>query len=664
MAFNLHNTTQTELKSKISQHYYANEASCVENLLQLLNISADNEAAATDMATKLITRVRKSRIKGHGVDALMQEFKLSTTEGIALMCVAESLLRIPDKRNRDQLIQDKITQGHWSRHMKGSNPFVNAASFGLLVTGKLLKPRRSSTFTRAVFKALSKGGEPLIRKAMAVVVQILGKQFVMSEDINSALKQSVAKEKMGYRFSYDMLGEAAVNADDASKYMQRYVEAMHAIGKFSGKRSIHDSPGISVKLSAIHPRYERAKVERVIHELYPRLKELCLLAKHYQIGIFIDAEEAKRLEISIQLFEKLLQDPALDDFSGLGFVVQAYQRRAPYVIDYIANVAQNRTAKIMVRLVKGAYWDSEIKQAQIDGVPDYPVFTRKFYTDLSYLACSQQLFTYQDCIYPLFATHNAYTLSQVYQMGHGKEYEFQCLFGMGETLYDNIVGKANSNIPCRVYAPVGSYQTLLPYLIRRLLENGANSSFVHQLIDKSIPIGSLIVNPAEIAKRAALKSNPHFQMPAFIYPQNRVNSKGFNLHDEVVLATLEQELNHFNQHEYLAAPLLANANITERELNAVFNPADRSDKVGHVIKANLEDVELAIKNADLAFTSWSNTHPQARAQIVLKMADKMEEHYYQLLNILIREAGKTLANAVSEVREAVDFCRYYATQVI
>ena len=665
LMFNLYNRPQNELKTKISQNYRISEKICVENLLNNINISDEVSAKASNLARDLVTKVRQSRVKGRGVDALMQEFKLSNAEGVALMCLAESLLRIPDNLTRDKLIRDKIAKGDWGSHLNTENTFVNAASWGLLITGKLVNSYDNKTLSGVLLRLIAKGGEPIIRASVAAGVRLMGNQFVMGQTIDEALKASTSKESIGYQFSYDMLGEAAVNESDAKRYMDSYKESIVKVGLANNKRGVHQGPGISVKLSAIHPRYQRAQYDRVIGELYPRLKELYLLAKEYQIGLFIDAEETERLEISLELLEMLVKDKDLAGFCGIGFVIQAYQKRAPYVIDYVADLAKQFGSKIMVRLVKGAYWDSEIKKAQIDGQPDYPVFTRKFYTDLSYLACAEKLFNYQDLIYPLFATHNAHTLATIYYMGEGKKYEFQCLYGMGETLYDNVVGAKNLDITCRVYAPVGTHETLLAYLVRRLLENGANSSFVHQIVDKQIPIETLIQSPIEQSKLANGESNPHFQKPESIYPNGRINSKGMDLSDEITLNTLQSELNKFVSNDYLAHPLVPGINDFEtREKHNICSPANIKDRIGYVIKSEIDDIDIAVNNAENAFLKWSATSPVVRGKILLKMADKLEANYYELLNLLVREAGKTLSNAISEVREAVDFCRYYGNQVI
>lgn len=661
--FNLALQPQSDLKNKITQNYRRNEQECIQNLLEILNWDIASEAKIKQVATNLIQKVRDNRMEGGGVDALMQEFKLSSQEGIALMCLAESLLRIPDKYTQNKLIQDKIKTGDWRSHTHGDNFFVNASSWGLLLTGKLVSADDSASLTAGLIRTIGKFGEPIIRKSMETAVRFMGNQFVMGESIDKALKASIAPEKQGYQFSYDMLGEAALTDEDAQRYMDSYINAIHSVGTANNGRGAKNGPGISVKLSAIHPRYARAQRNRVMSELFPRLRHLFLLAKQYQIALFIDAEETERLEISLDLLEKLVLDQDLVGFDGIGFVIQAYQRRAPFVIDYVIDLAKRANNRIMVRLVKGAYWDSEIKRAQVDGQIDYPVFTRKFHTDLSYLACAKKMLGAQGQIYPAFATHNAYSLAAIYTMAGDKEFEFQCLYGMGETLYNNVVGAEHLGLACRVYAPVGTYETLLAYLVRRLLENGANSSFVHQLVDPEIPIAELVVNPVELVRKTTGISNPYFNKPLAIYPGNRVNSKGLDLSDELQLAELDTELNKFFAKSYSAEPLLWDYKLPKLEAKPVLNPAKQDDVVGTVSNATLAEVEVAVTNAVRAFPEWSAVTPQDRAAKILKFADLMEQNYYEMLHIVVREAGKTLSNGIAEVREAVDFCRYYAAQV-
>jgi RHH-type proline utilization regulon transcriptional repressor/proline dehydrogenase/delta 1-pyrroline-5-carboxylate dehydrogenase len=700
---NKFNYATEPLRLNILNAYRMDEKESVEGLLQIMDnfaISSEQQESINSLATKLINNVRQTRVRGFGVDVLMQEFKLSTVEGVALMCLAESLLRIPDKYTQNQLIRDKVNDGDWYKYTKTDNTFVNAASWGLLLTGKLTKSTANKLtykeLSNALLKIIGSAGEPIIRRAMQVAVKIMGNQFVMSETIDGALKKAMDKEHSGYKFSYDMLGEAAMTEEDAGLYMQSYIDAIHAIGKGSAMsmanaidasntkdsgnttNNVHTSAGVSVKLSAIHSRYQRAKYGRVMSELYPRVKELFLLAQKYQIGLFIDAEEAERLVISLDLFEKLVLDPDLKDFKGFGFVVQAYQKRAPFVVDYLVDLAKRANNRLMVRLVKGAYWDTEIKQAQIDGQDNYPVFTRKFYTDLCYLACAKKLLLHPAEIYPLFATHNAYTVANIYEMANSinnlstkHEYEFQCLYGMGETLYNNIIGSNKLNIPCRIYAPVGTHKTLLAYLVRRLLENGANSSFVHLIVDKNIPIDQLLQNPIELAKMAHGASNPNVVLPRVIYPDGRINSKGLDLTDDLLLCKLQKQLNHQAQNTYLAHSLIdisdfpvsnSVASNSNTSIIEVLNPANKADKIGEVIYARLSDVDQALTTAQNAYTTWHIESVTHRASLLLKMADLMESesNYTELLALLVREAGKTLANAVNEIREAVDFCRYYA----
>ncbi len=655
--------TQSELKNRISQQYRADEASCIQNLINILEWDASEDGRIREIASLLVEKVRSRRIKGKGIDALMQEFKLSTLEGVSLMCLAESLLRIPDNYTQNQLIKDKLQDGAWLSHTHNANFFVNASSWGLAITGGLLKTPTKDTLSSSLLSTLAKWGEPVIRRAMTSAVRFMGDQFVMAESMARALETAVAMEARGYQFSYDMLGEAALTHEDAQKYMQSYVDAIHLVGKENSGRGVIKGPGISVKLSALHPRYTRSQRYRVMHELYPRLKHLILLAKQYQIGIFIDAEEAEYLEISLDLLEKLLLDKDILGFNGLGFVIQAYQRRAPAVIDYVIDLADKAGCRIMVRLVKGAYWDSEIKQSQLDGQLDYPVFTRKFYTDLSYLACARRLLSAQDQIYPAFATHNAFSVAAISVMGEGKEFEFQCLYGMGETLYESVLGRENLNISCRVYAPVGAYDTLLAYLVRRLLENGANSSFVHQLVDPSISIESLVANPLSLVERAAGKANPNLLKPGLIYPDGRINSRGIDLSDELILAQLEQELNKHAAKSYKAYSLLPDYAVADEGWSAVNNPAQLSQVVGQVQRATLAEVELALVNAQLAFPLWSGLAVSERARFILCFADLLEQNQAEIINLLVSEAGKTIKNALAEIREAVDFCRYYAQQI-
>lgn len=653
--------TATAIRPVISQHYRIDETTLVQQLL--------NEARTDDLQPEiqaltrtLVEKVRADRRKANGVDALMHEFSLSSQEGIALMCLAEALLRIPDQTTRDKLIRDKIAKGDWKTHI-GNSPslFVNASAWGLVFTGKVVALGEKE-LTSTLAKLISQGSEPIIRKGMDFAMRLLGKQFVTGETMPVALKNSEARFAKGFRFTYDMLGESAFTEADAKRYYNDYVNAVHAVGARSKGLGVYQSSGVSVKLSAIHPRYSLAQHERVMNELYPRLRDLCLLAKRYDIGLNIDAEEADRLEISLDLIDRLLTEPELAGFDGIGFVVQAYQKRCLSVIDYLIAKARESNRKLMIRLVKGAYWDAEIKRAQADGAEGYPVFSRKVHSDLNYIACAKKLLAAQDVIYPQFATHNAQTLATIYHLAKGKHFEFQCLHGMGETLYDQVVGKANLDVQCRIYAPVGSYQTLLAYLVRRLLENGSNSSFVNQIVDEKVSVSSLAEDPIAKAEKNAGSMHPKIPLPINLFA-DRPNSKGYDLTDSTHLQALEKNLVALAKNTYHAEPQLGEAFYSGTESRKVYNPAFTSQLVGEVVLANEADVDRAFELASQSHAEWAQTAPAKRAAVLEKVADLMEANMPTLFDLAVREAGKTLNNAIAEVREAVDFCRYYANQV-
>jgi len=652
---------QTPLRAAITSAYRRDETAAVEWLL------AQGAAASADaymLAHRLVSSVREKRTRSSGVDALMHEFSLSSEEGVALMCLAEALLRIPDSDTADRLIADKISRGDWKKHL-GESPslFVNAATWGLLITGKLVSSSSEKGLGAALTRLIAKGGEPLIRKGVDMAMRMLGNQFVTGQTINEALKNSRDNEARGYRYSYDMLGEAALTELDAENYYASYEAAIHAIGRASNGRGIKDGPGISIKLSALHPRYSRAQYARVMGELLPRVRKLVLLAKQYNIGINIDAEEADRLEISLDMLEALAFDPELAGFEGIGLVVQAYQKRCPFVIDYVVDLARRSGQKFMVRLVKGAYWDAEIKRAQVDGLSGYPVYTRKVYTDVSYLTCAKKLLAATDVIYAQFATHNAHTLSVIYTWAKAdgvSNYEFQCLHGMGETLYDQVVGADKLGKACRIYAPVGSHETLLAYLVRRLLENGANSSFVNQIVDESVAIDTLLADPFEQARAARCLPHPRIPLPVNMFGPERKNSAGLDLANEDVLRKLGEEL--ATARHYLAAPLVDGPVEAVGAIN-VLNPAQSADIVGQVTEALVADVDTALQAAQTAFPAWEGLGADARAGIVAKVGDLFEQNMAELMALAVREAGKSLPNAIAEIREAVDFLRYYAAEI-
>ena len=656
---------QTPLRAAITAAYRRDETTAVAWLLAQ-GARAHGDAHA--LAHRLVSAVRSKRTRASGVDALMHEFSLSSEEGVALMCLAEALLRIPDSETADRLIADKISRGDWKKHL-GESPslFVNAATWGLVVTGKLVTSNSEKGLGAALTRLIAKGGEPLIRKGVDLAMRMLGNQFVTGQTIEEALKNSRENETRGYRYSYDMLGEAALTERDAENYYASYEAAIHAIGKASNGRGIKDGPGISIKLSALHPRYSRAQYERVMGELLPRVRTLVLLAKQYDIGINIDAEEADRLEISLDMLEALAFDADLAGFEGIGLVVQGYQKRCPFVIDFVIDLARRSGRKFMVRLVKGAYWDAEIKRAQVDGLPGYPVYTRKVYTDVSYLTCAKKLLGATDVIYAQFATHNAHTLSVIYTWAKAdnvQNYEFQCLHGMGETLYDQVVGAANLGKACRIYAPVGSHETLLAYLVRRLLENGANSSFVNQIVDENVAIDTLLTDPFDAARAAKCLPHPRIPLPQALYPDGRQNSAGLDLANEDVLAALARELG--TRRHYLAAPLLIQQFAGQLEAVGainIVNPAQSADIVGQVTEAGIGDVDTALQAAVAAAPAWEGLGNAARAALLLRVADLFEQHQAELMALAVREAGKSLPNAIAEIREAVDFLRYYAVEI-
>ena len=655
------------------------EPEALAPLLAQACLSSEQAARADELARQLVMGMRENSHQGGRagrVQSLMQEYALSSEEGVALMCLAEALLRIPDAATRDALIRDKIVRGDWQQHLGHSGSlFVNAASWGLLLTGKLVATHSEGQMQGALTRLVGKGSEPLIRQGVQLVMQMLGEQFVTGETIDEALHRARAMEAKGFRYSYDMLGEAALTEADAKRYMQSYENAIHAIGRAAKGQGVIDGPGISIKLSALHPRYSRAQHQRVMNELFPRVLKLTELARHYDIGLNIDAEEVDRLDISLDLLEALCQAPSLQGWNGIGFVIQAYQKRCPFVIDFVVDLARRTRHRLMVRLVKGAYWDSEIKRAQQDGQSDYPVYTRKHHTDVSYLACARQLLAAPDAVYPQFATHNAQTLASIVQVAQDRlgdykkgQYEFQCLHGMGEPLYMQVVGSTTVSRPCRIYAPVGTHETLLAYLVRRLLENGANSSFVNRMADAAVSIDELVQDPvlrtvqeAELGDRTPGQPHPQILLPALLYGTARRNSSGPDLAHEPTLRQLAQAMRQ-QLAPVQVRPLLAGA-MQGGEQHALRNPADHSDNLGTVQYASENDVETALQAAHAFAPEWANTTPAQRAALLEQAADLLQANTPRCMALLVREAGKTWGHAVAELREAVDFLRYYAAQV-
>lgn len=662
------------LRAAITAAWLKDEAEHVRELLEQARLPAADQARVQALAADLVTRVRARAQDQGAIEAFMRQYDLGSEEGVLLMCVAEALLRIPDQDTADKLIRDKLGDADWKKHMGESDSIlVNASTWGLMLTGKLVQ---INDLTRAdvsgAFKRLiGRVGEPVIRLAVRQAMKIMGHQFVMGRTIGEALTRSRKGDNAHYRYSFDMLGEGALTMKDAQRYLDAYRQAIHAIGKHfaaqrqqgGGKDAVFAAPSISIKLSALYPRYEHAKRARVMAELVPGVLELAQLAKSYGIGYTVDAEEADRLELSLDIIEATFSDPSLDGWEGYGLAVQAYQKRTPYTIDFLADLARRVGRRIPVRLVKGAYWDAEIKRAQVEGHPGYPVFTRKQNTDVSYLACAKRLFAHSDALYPMFATHNAQTIAAVRAIAGGRDYEHQKLHGMGDDLYAEVIPADRLGVPCRVYAPVGSHEDLLPYLVRRLLENGANSSFVNRITDEDVAIEDLIRDPVEAVSAFASIPHPKIPLPVDLLRSqnhNRKNSMGANLANDNDLRALADQLNTALK-PWQAAPLVPGAVIAGDAL-AVANPADHRQIVGHWKPADASTVEKALSNAAAAYPAWNRTPAASRATILEHAADLLEARMPEFMALCVKEAGKTLPDGVAEVREAVDFLRYYAGQ--
>ena len=652
--------TQSPLRRAVTAAYRREEEACLAPLLEAATLDPTTQAAIRKTAQALVIKLRAD-YKGTGVEGLVKEYSLSSEEGVALMCFAEALLRIPDSATRDAMIRDKIAKGDWSAHLGGGKSlFVNAATWVLVFTGKLVGSIDNRGLGAPLTRLIARAGEPVIRRGVDLAMRTMGEQFVTGETIAEALKRARELEAKGFCYSYDMLGEAATTMVDAQSYYASYEQAIHAIGKASAGCGIYAGPGISIKLSALHPRYCRAQADRVVGELLPLARKLALIAKGYDIGLNIDAEEADRLELSLDLFESLALDPELAGWNGLGFVVQGYGKRCPFVIDWIIDLARRAKRRIMVRLVKGAYWDAEIKRAQVDGLPNFPVYTRKVHTDVAYIACAKKLLAAADAVFPQFATHNAQTLATIYHLAGPDfatgQYEFQCLHGMGEALYEQVVGKTKLGRPCRIYAPVGTHETLLAYLVRRLLENGANSSFVNRIGDAAVSVDELIADPVDSIRALPRPGTRHdrIMIAKDLYPDRR-NSDGIDLSDENALAALSLALKESATAAWIAAP--DQAPTIER---TIVNPGDHRDIVGTVHEVSADDAAAAVARA--VQSTWGETPVADRAAILERAAEAMQARMPVLLGLIMREAGKSLPNAIAEVREAIDFLRYYAAR--
>ena len=650
-------------RAMIDQHLRAEETACVRRLLGDLDLPGERVRRIDARARQLVEAVREERLGKAGLDAFLHEYGLSSQEGVLLMCIAEALLRVPDEATQERLIRDKLSVADWERHI-GHSPslFVNASTWALMLTGRLVRLRddEGQSAGAAVRRLAARLGEPVVREAVNYAMRIIGRQFVMGRTIEDALHNARALEGRGYRYSYDMLGEAARTRRAADRYFDAYKRAIATIGRAAAGAAVADRPGISVKLSALHPRYETRQAERLQQELVPRVLTLARDAASAGIGLTIDAEEAERLDLSLDVVEAVAADPRLEGWNGLGVVVQAYLKAAPSVIDWLADLARRKRRRLMVRLVKGAYWDAEIKRSQELGLPDYPVFTRKPSTDVSYLACARRLLDQPALFYPQFATHNAHSIAAVLEFaGDARDFEFQRLHGMGEALYEELVENNPVGVSCRIYAPVGKHEDLLAYLVRRLLENGANSSFVNRIQDDHLPIEEIVADPIATVRALARVPHPKIPVPREMYLPERLNSRGIDLADRTAVAELEKAMSVADGRIWDAGPIIGGKERLEGARNAV-SPANTSRTIGRVTEASEADVERALALASRAAATWAATPVKERARCLERAADLMEANMLSLLTLAVREAGKTINDAVAEVREAADFCRYYA----
>ncbi|QRP63663.1 bifunctional proline dehydrogenase/L-glutamate gamma-semialdehyde dehydrogenase PutA [Rhodanobacter sp. FDAARGOS 1247] len=663
----------TPARARITAAWLRDETEAVNDLLVQASLPPAEREQVIDVAAGLVTRVRSRASDQSAVESFMRQYDLSSEEGVLLMCVAEALLRIPDKATADKLIRDKLGDADWKKHLGQSESlFVNASTWGLMLTGHLVNLAEDTRhdFTGALKRLVGRAGEPAIRLAVRQAMRIMGHQFVMGRSIDEALDRCAKKEYAVYRYSYDMLGESALTSATAERYQEDYRRAIAAIGARGPFANHTDAPSISVKLSALHPRYEVAKRELARRQLTEKLLELSQLAMKHGIALSVDAEEAERLELSLDIIGDVFAHPSLEGWNGLGIVVQAYAKRTPFVIDWLVETARAANRRWYVRLVKGAYWDAEIKRAQENGLAGYPVYTRKPNTDVSYLACARKLFDAgSELIYPQFATHNAHSIAAVHHLAHGRPFEFQRLHGMGTDLYAEVIGPQNLNVPCRVYAPVGTHEDLLPYLVRRLLENGANTSFVNRVVDESVPVRELVADPCETVRSFSSIPHPRIPLPVNLYGDNtapaqhsnsitRKNSMGVNFSNDNELKAMADAVNAHTG-PWTAAPLVPGASANGPTVQ-VTNPADRRQVVGSYTGADSATVDKALGNAVAAQFGWDRLPAASRAAILEHAADQLEARRGEFIALCVREAGKSLPDAIAEIREAADFLRYYA----
>ncbi len=663
---------QLPSREGIGKALLAEEGPLIESLIEQARFGEAERRRIKALATRLVEAARDGPHKSGGVDSFLHEYGLSSEEGVLLLCLAEALLRIPDADTADRLIAGTIGTGDWARHLGHSQSLlVNASTWGLMLTGRVVDwgEGKGNNLANMVQRMIARSGEPVIRQALRQAMRILGNQFVIGQTIEEALENAEDETELGYRFSFDMLGEAARTDADARRYWVRHAEAVDAIASWAGEplvrteNELHLRPGLSVKLSALHSRYEPSQEARLRRELLPRLTELARIMRAAWLPLTIDAEEATRLDLSLALLDHLFTDLALAGWNGLGLAVQAYSKRTIPLIEWLSEAAAATGRRIPVRLVKGAYWDSEIKWAQEAGLSGYPVFTRKVNTDVAYLAVAQALLARPDYFYPQFATHNAHTIAAIVELAGDRAYEFQRLYGMGEALHREVVHPESLGKPCRIYAPVGGHRDLLAYLVRRLLENGANNSFVNRLADDAAPISAIVADPVEKAAALPEKSNPLIPPPPALFAPERRNSPGLPLWESTLRGPLLRSIEAALSEPAEAGPIVSGEAVaTGGDIVTLASPHDRRVVVGTCRNAKAAAIDKALAAARAACVGWDRLGGMARAALLDRAADLFEVDRAQLMALMIREAGKTLANAQADLREAIDFLRYYAAE--
>ena len=658
----------TPVGQAINDDFLGDEEALVRSLADMARLDPAQHEEVQATARKLVEAVRRAPAAKTGLDAFLRQYDLSSQEGVILMCLAEALLRIPDDETADRLIADKLRAGDWASHLGDSQSlFVNASTWGLMLTGRIVRldPNDVAAPEGVMSRVVGRMGEPVVRTAMRQAMRIMGHQFVMGRTMKEALDNSLSGTNRRYRYTFDMLGEAALTTADASRYFDAYRTAIGSLAaRVNEYPDFESRPSISVKLSAMHPRFERSHRQRVHRELTPRLVELCRLARAAGIALTLDTEESERLELTMELLAAVCRDPSLAGWNGFGIAVQTYQKRALPMLKYIVGLAQETNRILHVRLVKGAYWDAEIKRGQERGLPGYPLYTRKPNTDVSYLACARYTFEHgKGVLYPQFATHNAHTVAAVASMARkaGFEFEFQRLHGMGEELYTHVTDASGLGIPCRVYAPVGEHEDLLPYLVRRLLENGSNTSFVNRIVNENEPIDAIIADPVRTVDGFEQVAHPRIPQPLDIYQPERRNSLGVHLANGAVCKTMADRMEHVSRRAWVATPLVGGEE-KGGTADTIRNPANHADVVGSVTNATTDHVRRAIDIAVQAQPAWDATPAGVRGDALDKAADLFEESTAELVAMCVREAGKSVPDGIAEVREAVDFLRYYAAR--